>query len=102
MENWGDINRLDTLAKQLSTNPCARHEIWASSGAVADMLESLSGSLQSNSSEPATQLGHIIHVINAAQQAGVVVGRRSQTTTRGWPWFFDSRIISTTGINIAQ
>jgi hypothetical protein len=27
MENWGDINRLDTLAKQLSTNPCARHEI---------------------------------------------------------------------------
>lgn len=77
MENWGDINRLDTLAKQLlQTRGEARN--LSELGAVADMLESLSGSLQSNSSEPATQLGHIIHVINAAQQAGVVVGRRSR------------------------
>jgi hypothetical protein len=43
-------------------------------GNVADMLENLAGSLDGNSLEPVTQLGHIIHVINIAQQAGVVVG----------------------------
>mmetsp|Transcript_30132 Transcript_30132/g.45945 ORF Transcript_30132/g.45945 Transcript_30132/m.45945 type:complete len:1293 (-) Transcript_30132:1715-5593(-) len=73
MSHWTDLGRLDALARKLLNGNNNLSEL----GSVTEMLEQLSGSLQSNSSlEPTTQLGHIIHVINAAQQAGVVVGRR--------------------------
>jgi hypothetical protein len=78
MDNWGDVSRLDALAKKLQSTSSDEDgpQNLSELGNVADMLENLAGSLQGNSLEPATQLGHIIHVINAAQQAGVVVGRR--------------------------
>lgn len=73
MNHWADLDRLDLLARKLLNGNNNLSEL----GSVTEMLEQLSGSLQSNSSlEPTTQLGHIIHVINAAQQAGVVVGRQ--------------------------
>ena len=82
MDNWSDVSRLDTLAKELLRNDGETRNL-SELGSVADMLESLAGSLQANSLEPATQLGHIIHVINAAQQAGVVVGRRGRRQRDG-------------------
>jgi hypothetical protein len=80
IEKWNEIDRLENLARKMTTqgedngeiqNPKQLNEL----GSVADMLESLSSTLMANQGEAATnQLGHIIHVISAAQHAGVVVG----------------------------
>jgi hypothetical protein len=86
LDNWDEVDRLESLARNLlseegdsNDNPLQLSEL----GSVADMLESLSSALMGNQSEPATnQLGHIIHVISAAQQAGVVVGRPRQGRSR--------------------
>jgi hypothetical protein len=69
---WNDIDRLENLARSMLSQDS--EERIRDLGSVTDMLESLSGLLQRNALEPMNQLGHIIQVINAAQQAGVVVG----------------------------
>jgi hypothetical protein len=86
LDNWDEVDRLENLARKLlvpaegdSGDALQLSEL----GSVADMLESLSGALIGNQGEAATnQLGHIIHVISAAQQAGVVVGRPRQGRSR--------------------
>ena len=88
LDTWSEIDRLEKLARKMvsqsvsvddETNTPQLNEL----GTVADMLETLSRTLLENQSEAATnQLSHIIHVISAAQQAGVVVGssrRRRQS-----------------------
>lgn len=80
LENWEEIDRLDGLARKLLTTRGGRTTQSASTlsdiGSVADMLESLSNVLLGNRGDmPTNQIGHVIHVISAAQQAGVVVGR---------------------------
>ena len=89
LDNWDEIDRLEGLARKMLTHgddgePLAPDSIPLLSelGSVADMLESLSSVLLGNSSEPTNQLSHIIHVISAAQQAGVVVGRPRQGRPR--------------------
>lgn len=75
--NWDEINRQDRLARDLVIGveePPLLHEL----GSVAGMLEGLSETLSNNSTREAqTQIGHILHVLSAAQDAGVVpmVGR---------------------------
>lgn len=76
MDDWDDVERLEQLAKKLLESEEGEGRNLSELGTVAEMLESLSGLLLGNPFEPNTQLGHIIHVINAAQQAGVVVGRQ--------------------------
>ena len=75
IDNWKEIERLEGLARILISEEGSTFNL-SDLGSVTDMLESLSGPLLRNPMEPSTQLGHIIHVINAAQQAGVVVGQR--------------------------
>lgn len=84
-DNWQEIDRLETLARTLLS--VTNRDDEASTqlgdlGSVADMLESLASVLIGNQGEPTNQLGHIIHVISAAQQAGVVVGRPRQSRSR--------------------
>lgn len=83
LEDWDEVDRQEALSRKLleeSEDEPVLHKL----GAVADMLESLSGTLTGNPREPANQLGHIIHVLSAAQQAGVVVGsnRRNRRENR--------------------
>lgn len=85
LDNWDEIDRLEGLARKLlveyglgGTEAPQLSEL----GSVADMLESLSSVLMGNQGEPTNQLGHIIHVISAAQQAGVVVGRSRPNRSR--------------------
>jgi len=73
IDNWKEIDRLERLSRKLITRGDSLRNL-SDLGSVTDMLESLAGPLLRNPAEPPTQLGHIIHVINAAQQAGVVVG----------------------------
>ena len=85
LDNWDEIDRLEELARKLLTEDLEADDVPQLSelGSVADMLESVSTALMGNQGEPATnQLGHIIHVISAAQQAGVVVGRPRQGRSR--------------------
>lgn len=72
--SWNEVDRQDTLARQLLEHDDVRqlHEL----GNVAVMLENLSETLSDNTSREATsQIGHILQVLSAAQDAGVVVGR---------------------------
>lgn len=84
-DSWDEIDRQDRLARKLldaEYNPLDETELTLSElGSVADMLESLSSTLVGNSRQP-NQIGHIIHVISAAQQAGVIVGRNRNR--RAW------------------
>uniref|UniRef100_A0A7S4APD3 Uncharacterized protein n=1 Tax=Pseudo-nitzschia australis TaxID=44445 RepID=A0A7S4APD3_9STRA len=81
-DDWKDVNHYDKIARTLQYSPedgeigtqKQLHEL----GSVAEMLENLSSSFLNNESETVNQLGHIIAVISAAQQAGVVVGRTRQ------------------------
>lgn len=85
MDNWGDVNRLDLLAKTLLQNSDEQKNV-SELGAVTNMLERMAVFLQGDSLEAfesSTQLGQIIHVINAAQQAGIVVGRRGRRQRMG-------------------
>ena len=86
-DNWNDVVRLDKIARKLliSTSgiennennnnnnnnnnniPRQLHDL----GSVTEMLESLSSSFN-NGGEHTNQLGHIIAVISAAQQAGIL------------------------------
>ena len=75
IDNWNEIERLEMLARKLVSKETKIFNL-SDLGSVTDMLESLSGPLLRNPMEPSTQLGHIIHVINAARRAGVVVGQR--------------------------
>ena len=87
LDDWDEIDRLEGLARKSlaqrdegsDTGDLQLSEL----GSVADMLESLSGALMGNQAETApNQLSHIVHVISAAQQAGVVVGRPRQGRAR--------------------
>jgi hypothetical protein len=75
--SWDEVDRQDKLARQLlrvsaDEEPPLLHEL----GRVTGMLENLSESLGNNASrESATQIGQILQVLSAAQDAGVVVGR---------------------------
>ena len=88
LDNWDEIDRLENLARKLLSEgvDAEGNEAYlqlSELGSLADMLESLSSALMGNQGEPATnQLGHIIHVITAAQQAGVAVGRPRQGRSR--------------------
>ena len=87
LDAWEEIDRLEKLARKIlesGEQEDGEEELQLSElGSVADMLEFLSGALVGNQGELATnQLGHIIHVISAAQQAGVVVGRPRQGRSR--------------------
>ena len=86
LDNWDEIDRLEGLARKMMKEdengeflPAEDAPQLSEVGAVADMLENLSTVLMGNPSETTNQLGHIIHVISAAQQAGVVVGRPRQS-----------------------
>ena len=85
IDSWDEIDRLETLARKMLVKDDTFNEngeqdpapqrLVSELGTVADMLESLSNTLLGNNAPVTNQLGHIIHVISAAQQAGVVVGR---------------------------
>lgn len=88
IDSWEEIDRLEALARKMlipeepplnengeQDQPSPAPRLVSELGTVADMLESLSNTLLGNSAPVTNQLGHIIHVISAAQQAGVVVGR---------------------------
>jgi Protein of unknown function (DUF3689) len=84
IDSWEEIDRLEALSRKLlntggtgenSGQERTTKRIVSELGTVADMLESLSNTLLRSNAPVTNQLGHIIHVISAAQQAGVVVGR---------------------------
>ncbi len=83
-DHWDDIARYERLArKSVSSGESGEGRQLHELGSVARMLESLSDAFLNNEGEPTNQLGHIITVIGAAQQAGVVIGRpRQRATTR--------------------
>ena len=72
INDFQEVDRLERLARSLLSeeNDLRPNDL----GAVTDMLERLSPSLRQDSLEQTTQIGHIINVINAATQSGVVVG----------------------------
>ena len=90
LENWSEIDRQDELARRLRVTDSDRQggndgvdEVLLSQlGTVADMLEGLSETLMDGNRQVSNQIGHIIHVISAAQQAGVIVGRDRQGRRR--------------------
>ena len=83
LDQWSEIDRQDELARKLyeeedgddaEATERADQPLLGELGNVADMLEGLSETMN----EPANQIGHIIRVISAAQQAGVIVGRNTR------------------------
>lgn len=76
ISDFREIDRLEPLARRLLSE--GDDERLSDLGGVAGMLESLSDSLRPDSLEPTSQIGHIINVISAATQAGVVVGMPSE------------------------
>jgi hypothetical protein len=72
INDFQEVDRLERLARSLLSeeNDLRPNDL----GAVTDMLERLSPSLRHDSLEQTTQIGHIINVINAATQSGIVVG----------------------------
>lgn len=78
IENFAEIDRQNRLARALLQTRGER-TILCNLGNVANMLEGLSETLQAGNGRQIqgapNQIGHIIHVITAAQQAGVIVGR---------------------------
>ncbi|KAG7339396.1 DUF3689 domain containing protein [Nitzschia inconspicua] len=81
LTSWDDAKRLDESARKLLQTR-TRHATTRSGltelGSVANMLDNLSNVLEAGQNEPSNQLGQIIRVISAAQQAGVVVSRARQ------------------------
>ncbi|CAB9509620.1 potential channel 4-associated protein [Seminavis robusta] len=83
IDSWEEIDRLESLSRKLLNTGTSENggqdskpkRIVSELGTVADMLENLSNTLLRSNAPVTNQLGHIIHVISAAQQAGVVVGR---------------------------
>lgn len=88
LERWDAIERQDALARQLLDHEhdddddegVVVTEPLSELGAVADMLEGLSSTLGDN--RQPNQISHIIQVISAAQQAGVIVGRSRRRRRR--------------------
>ena len=88
LERWDAIERQDALARQLLDHEhdddddegVVVAEPLSELGAVADMLEGLSSTLGDN--RQPNQISHIIQVISAAQQAGVIVGRSRRRRRR--------------------
>lgn len=80
LENWNEIDRQEQLARKLLDEEDVEGgaPLICELGRVAEMLEGLSDTL----SDAPNQIGHIIHVITAAQQAGVIVGRAGREQRR--------------------
>lgn len=81
LNTWDDVGRLDAAARTLLSNgpsPSTASSTLFGLGSVATMLDNVSTVLEASQTEPNNQLGQIIRVISAAQQAGVVVGRGQQ------------------------
>jgi len=77
LESWSEVERQEGIARRLLEENAAPGEpelLLNELGGVADMLEGLSDTL----SNAPNQIGHIIHVISAANDAGVIVGRGSR------------------------
>lgn len=80
LDSWDEIDRLEDLARRMLVDRGRTRRTDALQlselGSVANMLENLANVMLGNQGEmPTNQLEHMIHVISAAQQAGVVVGR---------------------------
>jgi hypothetical protein len=75
LESFTELERQNVLARTLINEE--NEGMLSGLGTVADMLEGLSETLNNGQAAP-NQIGHIIHVIAAAQQAGVIVGRRGR------------------------
>ena len=111
LEDWDDVDALDVLARTmlvqggehgmtLEQPPEDGPTRVSDLGSIADMIESLSGELLGGNVEggpgdllgaDATHFGHVIHVINAAQRAGVIVGRhQAQSTSNNSAGGFDN------------
>jgi hypothetical protein len=74
LDNWSEVDRQEKLARKLLDGDgqlVGVEPLLSELATVADMLEGLSETL----SQPSDQIGHIIHVISAAQHNGVIVGR---------------------------
>ncbi|KAG7363961.1 DUF3689 domain containing protein [Nitzschia inconspicua] len=81
LTSWEDAKRLDESARKLlqtRTRHATTRSRLTELGSVANMLDNLSNVLEAGQNEPNNQLGQIIRVISAAQQAGVVVSRARQ------------------------
>ncbi|GKZ01085.1 hypothetical protein MPSEU_001060100 [Mayamaea pseudoterrestris] len=82
MDSWIDIDRQDQLARTMQRE--GEGDIRApisELGSVATMLVNLGDTL----AEPSNQMGSVIQVISAAQQAGVIVSRNSEAADAGEP-----------------
>ena len=83
LESWSEIERQDTLARTMLHETSRNDDDDPNSvsrvcdlGAVSDMLETFMDTVSRNERRvPPTPVSHIIQVLSAAQQAGVIVGR---------------------------
>lgn len=80
INDFAEIDRLENLARSLLSSE--NDERLSDLGTVTHMLESIATSLHQDSLETTSQIGHIINVINAATQFGVVVGMPNQSRPR--------------------
>ena len=87
LENWDDLDQLEHLAKSQRNGDGENNENSGAAlselGSVANMLESLVDPLIQNPSGTMTHIGHIIHVINAAQRAGIIVNPTNEDQAQG-------------------
>jgi hypothetical protein len=87
LESFSETERQNRLARRLLVEEdrfsTQDSEVALSDlGSVAEMLEGLSETLSDTRQGGQNQMGHIISVISAAQQAGVIVGRDRTTRRR--------------------
>ena len=80
LESWPEVDRQDALARTLipdDNENDPNHVVrLCDLGAVSDMLEMFMNTISQNERRiPPTHVSHIIQVLSAAQQAGVIVGR---------------------------
>jgi len=78
LDNFDDIERLALLANSVQKTQhvnLSRRFSQCSLGSVVDMLESLAAPLVRSPSANVTNIGNIVHVINAARQEGVAMNR---------------------------
>lgn len=87
LESFSETERQNRLARRLLVEDerfagQGSDVMLSDLGSVAKMLEGLSDTLSSNRQGGQNQMGQIINVISAAQQAGVIVGRDRTTRRR--------------------
>lgn len=90
LESWEEAERQERLARVLLVDESVEkfgdldkpEPMLCELGAVADMLEGLATTLGGSGRQSQNQISHIIHVISAAQQAGVIVGRNQNRRRR--------------------